>query len=56
MIYVSCDPMTMARDLSDLKEQYMVEQVDLVDMFPQTSHIECVALLCLKNTSNFFEK
>ncbi|HEY6379707.1 MAG TPA: class I SAM-dependent RNA methyltransferase, partial [Candidatus Dormibacteraeota bacterium] len=45
--YVSCDPATLARDLHILVASgpYVVERLDLVDMFPQTHHIECVALL-----------
>lgn len=49
LIYVSCDPMTMVRDLNILKEKYNIEKVILVDMFPNTYHVECCSLLCLKN-------
>jgi 23S rRNA (uracil1939-C5)-methyltransferase len=43
VIYVSCDPATLARDLLHvLKGGYHVEQVHLIDMFPQTFHIESV--------------
>lgn len=48
IIYVSCNPSTMARDLKELKETYNVESVQPVDMFPQTYHIEAVARLTLK--------
>lgn len=50
VIYVSCHPATLARDLNALCADgvYEVVKVALVDMFPQTQHIECVADLRLK--------
>ncbi|MCG8373515.1 MAG: 23S rRNA (uracil(1939)-C(5))-methyltransferase RlmD [Balneolales bacterium] len=48
MVYVSCDSSTMARDLSVLKNVYDVVEVQPVDMFPQTYHVEAVAKLRLK--------
>lgn len=46
IVYVSCDPATLARDLGILKELgYETLEVQPVDMFPQTSHIENVTLL-----------
>ena len=46
VVYVSCDPVTLARDLSLLSEGgFDVECVQPVDMFPQTHHVECVAAL-----------
>ncbi|MEQ6391348.1 23S rRNA (uracil(1939)-C(5))-methyltransferase RlmD [Bacillaceae bacterium S4-13-58] len=47
-IYVSCNPSTLAKDISYLRNIYKVESVQPVDMFPQTSHVECVALIELK--------
>jgi 23S rRNA (uracil1939-C5)-methyltransferase len=46
MVYVSCDPATLARDLRALTlERYRIESLTLVDMFPQTFHIETVVRL-----------
>jgi 23S rRNA (uracil1939-C5)-methyltransferase len=48
LVYVSCDPQTMARDLRALTDGgYVVEQVEGYDMFPQTFHVEAVARLRL---------
>ncbi len=46
VIYISCNPETLARDLNMLiKKGYRVKKICPVDMFPHTSHIECVVLL-----------
>ena len=45
IVYVSCNPATQARDLQDLDEQYKVAEVQPVDMFPHTPHVENVVLL-----------
>lgn len=43
--YVSCNPATMARDLKLLTEKYNIQSITPVDMFPHTSHVECVCVL-----------
>ncbi len=58
LIYVSCNPQSLARDLKVLLEtqtQFKLHLVEPIDMFPQTDHIECIALLENTNykTANF---
>ena len=48
LVYISCNPATLIRDLKMFEEQYEIKTIIPVDMFPWTSHIECVSLLCLK--------
>lgn len=49
IVYVSCNPTTLARDLNLLKEKFNLEKCSIVDMFCQTTGIETVALLSHKN-------
>ena len=46
IVYVSCDPSTLARDLRLLSDRYRIMSVRAFDMFPQTTHVETVILLC----------
>lgn len=46
VVYVSCDPMQLRRDLQELQKGYRLESATAVDMFPHTSHLEIVCRLC----------
>ncbi len=48
MVYVSCNPATLARDLGDMSDKYEVIEIQPVDMFPHTYHIESVVKIRLK--------
>lgn len=48
IIYVSCNPSTLAKDLGVLKDQYAIKKVQPVDMFSQTPHVETVVLMSRK--------
>ncbi|MFH2095294.1 MAG: 23S rRNA (uracil(1939)-C(5))-methyltransferase RlmD [Bacteroidota bacterium] len=45
IVYVSCNPATQARDLAMMTDQYRIEKIQPVDMFPQTHHVENIVLL-----------
>ncbi len=47
VLYVSCEPSTLARDLIILKDSYIIDKVTLFDMFPQTHHFETLVELKL---------
>ena len=50
VVYISCNPETMARDLTTLvKGGYQVRHIQPVDMFPHTEHVECVTLMTRNN-------
>jgi len=48
LILVSCDPATLARDLQILQKDYQIQEIHLIDMFPQTYHIESI-VFCVQN-------
>lgn len=45
IVYVSCNPITFARDINVLKSKYELKNITLFDMFPNTKHVESVCLL-----------
>lgn len=49
VVYVSCNPATQARDIALMQDKYEVAEVQPVDMFPHTHHVENIALLTLKS-------
>ena len=50
IVYISCNPATLVRDLAMFEEQYEIRTIVPVDMFPWTSHVECCSVLYLKDT------
>lgn len=48
IIYVSCNPLTLARDLKLLNESYNINDIKLLEMFANTEHVECFSLLSLR--------
>ena len=52
VVYVSCNPETLSRDLEFLlaNSKYKAEKIQPVDMFPHTAHIECVVMLSHKKS------
>lgn len=49
VIYISCNPMTLVRDLKELVNVYDIERIYLLDMFSYTYHVECVCILKLRD-------
>lgn len=50
IVYISCNPATLIRDLADFENEYDIKTIIPVDMFPFTSHVECVTVLYAKET------
>jgi 23S rRNA (uracil1939-C5)-methyltransferase len=48
IVYVSCNPATLARDLALMQEHYHIVEIQPVDMFPHTYHVESVVKLSRK--------
>ena len=49
VIYIACAPSSLARDLKELLEDYSLDAIQPIDMFPRTAHVETVVLLSRKN-------
>ena len=50
IVYISCNPATLIRDLAFFEEYYDIKTIVPVDMFPFTSNVECVTVLYAKET------
>ncbi len=50
IVYISCNPATLIRDLHEFEKNYNITKVTPVDMFPFTSHVECCSVLSLKDS------
>ena len=48
VVYISCNPATLIRDLASFEDKYDIKKIVPVDMFPFTSHVECVCVLKLR--------
>ena len=51
LVYISCNPATLVRDLSKLEDKYKITMIKPVDMFPFSKHVECVSVLELKENT-----
>ena len=50
IVYISCNPATLVRDLAGFEDSYDINTIIPVDMFPWTSHVECCSVLYLKDS------
>lgn len=56
LVYVSCDPATLARDVKRMEEQgYVLQRAEAVDLFPRTAHVETICLLSKLNAKQHIE-
>ena len=55
IIYMSCNPITLARDLKELKSVYEIKETYLLDMFPQTYHIESLVIMNFKEHNKIYQ-
>ena len=51
VVYISCNPASLVRDLSKMEDVYEIKSIQPFDMFPLTHHVETVALLVKSNES-----
>ena len=51
IVYISCNPATLVRDLSEFEDLYDVQKIVPVDMFPWTAHVECCSVLEIKQST-----
>ena len=49
VVYISCNPATLVRDLAKFEDFYSIKKIEPIDMFPFTTHVECCSVLYLKN-------
>lgn len=49
IVYISCNPASLVRDLAKFEEVYEISDIQPVDMFPYTSHVECCVVLSIKD-------
>ena len=54
IIYISCDPVTLSRDLKELIKNYSIQKFYLLDMFSYTYHVECACVLNKRKVNNKF--
>jgi len=48
IVYISCNPATLARDLKKFSERYNVDSLRMIDFFPNTYHVEALAFMSLR--------